>query len=136
MWEPLAYPLLFPSGTLRWGLPQFNRDSDGITTHSSTRDSEVPTTQMWHYRARLLGEPRFRIFGRLTNEYLVDMFSRDLECQLHYIKTNQQQIRADDAVLMGTPDMEPTENIYLPASFLGSRHWASEQIADALAVAS
>jgi len=80
MWEPLVYPLLFPSGTLGWGLPQFNRDSDAITTHFSTCDSKVPTTQMWHYCARLLREPCFRIFGRLTNEYLVDMFSRDLEC--------------------------------------------------------
>ncbi len=134
MWEPLAYPLFFPSGTLGWGLPQFFQHDS--TTQSSTHNSDIPTTQMWHYRARLLREPRFQIFGRLTNEYLVDMFSRDLECRLRYIRTNQERIRVDDAVLMGAPDVEPTENIYLPASFLGSRRWASEQIADALAVAS
>ncbi len=76
MWEPLAYPLFFPSGTLGWGLPQFFQHDS--TTQSSTHNSNIPTTQMWHYHAHLLREPRFQIFGCLTNEYLVDMFSRDL----------------------------------------------------------
>lgn len=32
-------------------------------------------------------------------------------------------------------DLEVNENIYLPASFLGSKRWASEQVADSLAIA-
>ena len=36
---------------------------------------------------------------------------------------------------MDVPDIEPCKNIYLPASFLGSRRWASNQIADSLAIA-
>ena len=40
---------------------------------------------MWYYRARLLREPRFQFFGRLANEYIVDMFSRDLDTRLEYI---------------------------------------------------
>jgi hypothetical protein len=36
---------------------------------------------------------------------------------------------------MGDPDVEPNENIYLPASFLGSKRWASEQVSDSLAIA-
>lgn len=32
-------------------------------------------------------------------------------------------------------DLESNENIYLPASFLGSNRWASEQVADSLAIA-
>ena len=90
---------------------------------------------MWHYRARLLREPRFQIFGRLTNEYIVDMFSRDLESRLAYIRTNQERIRREDATLMGLSNVEANENIYLPASFLGSNRWASEQISDSLAIA-
>jgi hypothetical protein len=61
MWEPLAYPLLFPHATLGWGLPE--------TDENSSVHQRAETTQMWHYRARLLREPRFQIFGRLTNEY-------------------------------------------------------------------
>ena len=134
LWEPLAYPLLFPHGTLGWGL--FGNHQH--VTHSiddNNNGEDAITTQMWYYRARILREERFRIFGRLANEYIVDMFSRDLECRLNYIQTNQLRIRRDDAALMNEPDIQPNENIYLPASFLGSRRWASNQIADSLAIA-
>jgi hypothetical protein len=84
-WEPLAYPLLFPNATRGWGLTT----SDSL---DDTHGQNIPTTQMWYYRARLLREPRFRMFGRLTNEYIVDMFTRDLECRLNYIRTNQNRL--------------------------------------------
>jgi hypothetical protein len=120
-WEPLSYPLFFPHGTVGWGVAE-NRPSSG--PDDPNPESDLPTTQMWHYRARLLREPRFQIFGRLTNEYLVDMFSRDLESRLAYIRVNQQQLRQNDAALMGSADtVESAENIYLPSSFLGSRRW-------------
>ena len=90
---------------------------------------------MWHYCVRLLHEPRFTIFGWLTNEYLMDMFSRDLETRLHYIRNNQQRIRREDSELMGLPDVEASNNIYLPASFLGSNRWAQTQIVGSLAIA-
>ena len=35
---------------------------------------------------------------------------------------------------MDTPDLESTKNIYFPALFLGSKCWASNQIADFLAI--
>ena len=100
-------------------------------------DFDVPTTQIWFYRACLLCEPRFRIFGRLTNEYIVDMFTRELECRLCYIHSNQTRLRSleHDAALMAEETIEESENIYLPASFLGSRQWVSDQIADSLAIA-
>ena len=132
LWEPLSYPLLFPNGTPGWGVV------GSSTSYNSLSDEHEPygiPTQMWHYRARLLRKPRFTIFGRLTNEYLVDMFSRDLETHLHYIRNNQQRIRHEDSELMGLPDVEASDNIYLPASFLGSNRWAQTQIADSLAIA-
>lgn len=72
-WEPLSYPLLFPHGTLGWGVVGSTHDTR--LDHQLDPNEDIRTTQMWHYRARLLREPRFRIFGRLTNEYIVDMFS-------------------------------------------------------------
>ena len=134
LWEPLAYPLFFPSGTLGWGLI----GSIGDPTHQyNNGDFDAPTTQIWLYRARLLREPRFHIFGRLTNEYVVDMFTRELECRLRYIRSNQSRLRSleHDAALMAEDTVEESENIYLPASFLGSRRWVSNQIADSLAIA-
>lgn len=133
LWEPLAYPLLFPSGTLGWGIAGSSADITGNDARSA--DSDPETTQIWHYRARLLREPRFSLFGRLTNEYVVDMFSRNLEARLKYIRDNQSRIQKEDAELMGTDAVTDNDNIYLPASFLGSNRWASEQIADSLAIA-
>lgn len=138
LWEPLAYPLFFPNGTLGWGI------HSGVDEHIGSElnqiqaiDGDPPTTQIWHYRARLLREPRFHIFGRLTNEYVIDMFTRELETRLHYIRTNQARIRAleEDSALMGQENISDLENVYLPASFLGSWRWASNQIADSLAIA-
>jgi hypothetical protein len=131
LWEPLAYPLLFPCGELGWGLsPTSDHDVDPDAT------ADIASTQIWHYRARLLREDRFHIFGRLTNEYAVDMFTRELDCRLHYVRTNIDRIRREEAELMGDGAQSHGENVYLPASFLGSVRWAHERTADALAVAS
>jgi len=136
LWEPMAYPLLFPHGTLGWGLRPSSQDPFSIALGGA--NSDTPTTQIWHYRARLLREPRFSIFGRLTNEYIIDMFSRELDARLSYIRSNQERLRAQeqDAALMGHGEELPdSENIYLPASFLGSGRWSSNQIADSLTIA-
>jgi hypothetical protein len=136
LWEPMAYPLFFPHGTLGWGLrPSAPRDPLAIILDNA--ECDTPTTQIWHYRARLLREPRFSIFGRLTNEYVVDMFSRELDARLNYIRVNQERIRTQeqDAALMGHEDIQESENIYLPASFLGSGRWSSNQVADSLTIA-
>jgi len=135
LWEPMAYPLLFPHGTLGWGLRPLIHDPFLVAVDSA--DSDTPTTQIWHYRARLLREPRFSIFGRLTNEYVVDMFSRELDARLSYIRSNQEHLRAQeqDAALMGHEELQDSENIYLPASFLGSGRWSANQIADSLTIA-
>ena len=63
------------------------------------------------------------------------MWTREIDCRLAYIRMNQA-IRQEDAELMGVDDLESNCNVYLPSSFLGSRRWSSEQIADALAIAS
>ena len=136
LWEPLAYPLLFPHGTLGWGLIGDTVDVvNDYDVHPTSFDADQVTTQMWFYRARLLRELRFELFGRLVNEYIVDMFTRHLDCRLRYIRDNQPNIREADAALLGTTVALETDNVYLPASFLGSRRWASEQIADSLAIA-
>ncbi|KIY51825.1 hypothetical protein FISHEDRAFT_12425, partial [Fistulina hepatica ATCC 64428] len=133
-WEPLSYPLLFPHGTLGWGLPVSEQGLSDRWLRSD--DTDTIGSQLWYYRVRLLrDEPRFHIFGRLTNEYLVDMFSRNLECRLAYIRQNQIRLRQQDALLMGAESVPDTENIYLPSSFLGSTRWASAQIEDSLAIA-
>jgi hypothetical protein len=121
-YEPLQYPLLFPHGTPGWGL-----------TEGPSRKliRSMPYTQRQWYRGHLLTDERFTIFGRLTSEYLCDMYSRIEEERLDYIRRSQD--RSEDANI---PNQNRT-NIptSLPASFLGSRRWTSEQTADGLALA-
>ena len=120
------YPLLFPHGTLGWGVP---------TNAECVEEDADTSTLAWHVRGLLLREPRFKTFGYLANEYAVDMFSRILEMRLNLIKTAQLRFAAQDALLMGRSFIPDNENIYLPASFLGSKQWCAEQTSDSLALA-
>jgi hypothetical protein len=138
LWEPLAYPLLFPHGTLGWGAVRSHLHLDeNVREGNNVVDMNVESSgrQIMYYRARLLREPRFKIFGRLANEYIVDMFSRNLETRLDFIRRNQKRLRQEDAELMGEVFVPDTQNVYLPASFMGSRSWASNQLADSLTIA-
>jgi Helitron helicase-like domain at N-terminus len=74
-------------------------------------------------------------FRRLMNEYIVDMFTRNLETKLHYIHSNQACLCQEDAELMGVDDLNDAKNVYLPASFLGSQRWSLKQINDCLCIA-
>lgn len=139
LWEPLAYPLFFPHGTLGWGVVGSHNDFEnnaGNDTRGITNiEAEGCGRQIMFYRARLLREERFRIFGKLTNEYAVDMLTRNLETRLNFIRANQRRVMEEDAELMGETFVPESQNIYLPASFMGSKRWASEQVADSLTIA-
>ena len=65
------------------------------------------------------------------------MFSCELDARLAYICSNQEHLRLQeqDAALMGHEEIQDSENVYLPASFLGSGRWSSNQIADSLTIA-
>lgn len=124
-YEPLQYPVLFPHGTPGWGL---NDDGRGHQINS------LSLTQRQWYRSRILCDSRFLIFGRLACEYLCDMYSRVEEERLNFIRGSKRGI-ADAAEHVAEDDDPESENVDLPASFLGSRKWASEQTADSLALA-
>jgi hypothetical protein len=128
-YEPLQYPLFFPYGEAGW----------------SRKPNQAPQkwTQAWWYRSRLLHEDRFDQWGRLTCEYLVDMYSRLEEERLEYIRNGKlrqaRQIFANDVGEAGLDDDDDDEQEQLfigklPSCFLGSRAWISERVADALAV--
>ena len=122
-YEPLQYPILFPHGTAGWGL------SD---TNNGQQINTLPLTQREWYCACILTEPRFLIFGRLACKYLCDMYSQVEEEHLNFICGSKTTLAAENPSEDDNPD---SENIDLPASFLGSRKWASEQTADSLALA-
>jgi hypothetical protein len=123
-YEPLQYPLLFPHGTAGWGLT----DEEGRDGYP---ERTVDFTQREWYKSRLLLEPRFSNLGRLTSEYMCDMYSRVEEERLLIIRRGRQsQARLRD------PDVNTREiDIRLPSSFIGSHQWVSDQAADSLALA-
>ncbi|CUS06725.1 unnamed protein product [Tuber aestivum] len=110
-YEPLQYPIFFPEGTLGWS-------------------PDAPMSQIRWYRGLLTTEKRFLQFGRLTREYLVDMYSHVEDERLSYIRRalqqqmNQgQEFRQQDSQNQHRHNhLESYSNrgIVLPASFLGS----------------
>lgn len=125
LYEPLQYPVLFPHGTRGWGLTANDPE------HPERVSNTLGFTQREWYKGRILTEDRFLIFGRLCSEYLCDMYSRMEEERLNYIRRSRMsRARTLD------PSVDATNiDIELPASFLGSRKWASEETADSLALA-
>jgi hypothetical protein len=92
LWEPLAYPLLFLHAMLGWGIVGSADDIEsGLISHTQD-EGKTSTRQIMYYDAHVLRKPCFCIFGCLTNEYLVDMFSRNLETRLNYICVNQKRL--------------------------------------------
>ncbi|CAG8641606.1 26675_t:CDS:2 [Racocetra persica] len=77
-YEPLQYPLFFPHGTPGWHANNY-----------------YDLSQIDWYRCRLLHEQRFLIFGRLTSEYLVDMYSRVEEERLTYILNEKNRLNKE-----------------------------------------
>ena len=120
-YEPLHYVLLFPHGEIGWG---------------TSVVPEVPVmSQLNWYRNRVLADNNnhFSILGRLCCEYLVDMYSQVEEERLAYISRErrfQEHQRHDHE----EEEEEWEPNIKLPASFVGSQAWTSEQAADAMAL--
>jgi hypothetical protein len=94
-------------------------------------------SQSQWYRFRLLHEYRFRQLGRLACEYLVDMYSRIEDERLQYIQEGRlrqaQQVYCDEAEAQDE-ELQRMFASTLPSSFIGSRAWASEKVADALAI--
>jgi hypothetical protein len=121
-YEPLQYPLLFPHGTPGWGL--IERDGRLLPVNDMSQ-------RLW-YKSLLLSDSRFLHFGRLTCEYVCDMYSRIEEQRLDFIKKSRVNFMRQQEHVDGDYDRF---EIVLPASFMGSKRWASEQTADSLALA-
>lgn len=124
-YEPLQYPVLFPCGTAGWSIQNPQRLS-----------------QIDLYKCRLLQEPRFELFSRVTCEYLVDMYSRVEEQRLQFLHQGRQEqysrvqkFRDPHVQNVAVDPLIPTLENSIPASFLGSRDWSSKQVADSLALA-
>ncbi|KAJ5966636.1 hypothetical protein N7481_013350 [Penicillium waksmanii] len=103
------------------------------TSHYNIHSSFHIARKIQWYRHLFLSEPRMLLFGRLACEYVVDMFSRTEE-RLHYLKRGRR-IQAAAMDKAPNPDIPNLFKNKIPAGFMGSWAWTSDQVADSLAIA-
>jgi hypothetical protein len=85
---------------------------------------------------------RFQICARLSQVYYVDMWSRNIDGKLDFIKYNQDKIVLDRASRMGSSEEleeeHHNENVstFLPSSFHGSKRHLQQLARNALTIVS
>ncbi len=128
LYEPLSYPLWFPSGGRGWG-PDVVSASGG------------KLTQMWWYRQLLLRMSYMHACGRLLNEWLINMYCRMEDERFSVVRSDQYRriaMRRDLCeVVANEAQATPasTKKYYLPASVPGSPRHLRRLRADALEMA-
>ncbi|KAG2210393.1 hypothetical protein INT45_005489 [Circinella minor] len=101
-YDALHYVLMFPKGDEGW-------------TITSRSNNETITVMQWYkYCFMFRGnndENELHYFGKLFQQYIVDMYAKMESNRLLYIRLNQSRLRSDlysnvaDAVLLGDNDM-------------------------------
>lgn len=142
-YESFQYPLLYPEGNAGWYPNKLDNRQHKLS-------------QVKYVRCLLLSEPRFSQLGRLSEEWLVDMYCRISEERLRFIE-NFQKIKSNSA-LRSAPLQEVEMSIeiaqhiredetiqgegfvpgrvYLPSSFTGGPRYMKGKYSDAIAIVS
>jgi len=131
LYEPLQYPLLYPTGTRGWSIPI----GPNPCCYSTQRQR---ITFEWWCRQLMLRCDQFFFLGRLVNEWLVDMWSRQQNMKFNYIRTQlQANIRASrNALQNAPPNTEVGARCMMPSSIPGSKGYQRKLALDGMALAS
>lgn len=140
LYETFQYPLLYPHATAGWYINKVD-------------NKNAKLTQNKYVRCLLLSEPRFHDFGKLSEEWLVDMYCRIEEERLRFVsnmqnqssmrlaplhelqdnvETSARQIITDETV-QGEGGVVPGR-IYLPNTFTGGPRYMKTKYMDAIAL--
>ena len=128
-YEALQYPLLFPHADAGWHPDFLSQTGEKITFQKYIRYST-------------LHHPRHLKFGKLSEERLIELFSRHQDNALEWVRHNQKKLRvaevrevksmADDRA-DGEDQLLPG-HVYLPAKFTGSPRDMAKKALDALGI--
>ena len=126
-YDPLSYVLLLPCGSQGYhhGLKGVT-PTDFYRYHLQVRDPEN------HFNLLLRG-------GRLTQQYVCDMFAKIESHRLKWVRNNQKTVKADkykvivDA-LNSDAEVIPGRLTILPPSIYGSPRWYAKEFQDAMAL--
>ena len=78
LYEPLSYPLWYPTGGRGW-------------SYDVTSETGAKVTQMWWYRQQVLRLPYMHDCGRLLNDWLINMFCHMEDERFHNLKREQSK---------------------------------------------
>jgi hypothetical protein len=135
-YDPLHYVLIHPTGLSGFHLQiKYTK-----TSHTKHRDF---VTMKEFYAYRLMTRPNCYLlrYGRLLQQYIVDMYAQIETSRLSYIFFNQKKLRCD--LYSGIKDsFLPTDSLLknigkryiLPSSFVGSPRHMSEMFQDSMAM--
>ena len=127
-YDAMHYVLMFPQGDAGW-----------------TIDAGDVSIKDW-YCYRLMVRPDtqhdLHLFGRLLQQYIVDMYAKMEQGRLNYVRFNQSSLRADlyrgvaDAVSLGDNDMSVVgRRVILPSSFTGGPRHMQKLYQDSMSIA-
>ena len=160
-YTPLHYVLMFPRGEDGWhpNIPIHNdlmRGEDGwhpnIPHNDEVFDDEgeanisskcISAMNYFAYRFQV-GRPNepvtLHYYGRLFQQWIVDMYTVMEQTRLNYLRFNQKQIRAElynglqDAMYSGDSTTNVGQRIILPSSFTGGPRQMHKLYQDGMAI--
>ncbi|CAB4488149.1 unnamed protein product [Rhizophagus irregularis] len=156
-YTPLHYVLMFPRGEDGWHpkIPIYNKN-DNISIHDNNNEvleiysdndetDEKYVTAMNYFAYRLqIGRSNeattLHYFGRLFQQWIVDMYTIVEHTRLNYLRFNQKRIRAElyngiqDAMISGDRTTNVGQRIILPSSFTGGPRQMHKLYQDAMAI--
>uniref|UniRef100_A0A158P4G6 ATP-dependent DNA helicase n=2 Tax=Tetranychus urticae TaxID=32264 RepID=A0A158P4G6_TETUR len=137
--DPMAYPILFPNGEQGWrcGLPHQSEFATAVLKTISVR-------QFYCYRLFDRQDAFNPVIhaGKLTQQYIVELYTRVESARLKWIRDNQSKLRTDTyAGLLDvlnsrseTDGIRAGKLVILPSSFSGSPRNMQLKYQDAMAV--
>ena len=138
-YAPLHYVLMFPRGEDGWhpNIPIHNNDEANATS------KYITAMNYFAYRLQI-GRPNeattLHYFGRLFQQWIVDMYTVIEQARLNYLRFNQKQIRAElynglqDALISGDSATNVGQRIILPSSFTGGPRQMHKLYQDGMAI--
>ncbi|XP_041421549.1 uncharacterized protein LOC121394460, partial [Xenopus laevis] len=136
--DTLTYPILFPTGQEGW--------STGISRYKKNqaqKRSRVSMKEYFSYRLSVRDDfnPLLNA-GKLTQQYIVDVYVRAESNDLQWIKNNQSALRADNYKSLmeyinrdaDVVDQPAGKAVILPSSFQGSPRNMQQHYQDAMAI--
>jgi Helitron helicase-like domain at N-terminus len=142
LWSPhlegMTYPVLNPYGELGWEINWESQPYPGVSRNPIRTRVTMLQYICAKFSIRDNFEPRLHS-GKLTQQWITDMYTQTVASNLEYIRRNQTNLRATS--YRGLQDYiaqddshDPGVRVILPSTFEGSPRNMREQCADAMSL--